>query len=50
MPYYHECPNCGQNLDPGEACDCEKENAPNEAATSLRAMETKSILTMCAIK
>lgn len=25
--YYHECPNCGAYLDPGERCDCE-ENAP----------------------
>lgn len=23
--YYHTCPNCGANLDPGERCDCEKE-------------------------
>ena len=22
---YHECPNCGSNLDPGERCDCAKE-------------------------
>lgn len=21
----YKCPNCGANLDPGEACDCEKE-------------------------
>lgn len=23
MNYYHTCPNCGANLDPGEHCDCE---------------------------
>ena len=23
--YYHTCPNCGANLDPGERCDCEEE-------------------------
>lgn len=22
MPYYHTCPLCGANLDPGERCDC----------------------------
>lgn len=21
--YYHTCPICGANLDPGERCDCE---------------------------
>lgn len=23
--YYHTCPNCGANLDPGEKCDCQNE-------------------------
>ena len=23
MSYYHVCPNCGANLDPGERCDCQ---------------------------
>ena len=23
-PYYHTCPCCGANLDPGEHCDYEK--------------------------
>lgn len=22
MPYYHVCPECGSNLDPGETCEC----------------------------
>ena len=22
VPYYHTCPDCGANLDPGERCDC----------------------------
>lgn len=22
MRYFHECPECGANLDPGEVCDC----------------------------
>lgn len=24
--YYHTCPYCGANLDPGESCDCQKES------------------------
>lgn len=23
--YYHTCPYCGANLDPGERCDCQDE-------------------------
>lgn len=32
--YYHTCPCCGANLDPGERCDCEEssENRKEEAA------------------
>lgn len=26
MPYYHTCPLCGANLDPGEKCDCTQNN------------------------
>ena len=25
MPYYRVCPYCGNNLDPGEKCDCQTE-------------------------
>lgn len=25
MPYYETCPECGSHLDPGEKCDCERE-------------------------
>lgn len=34
MRYYHTCPCCGANLDPGERCDCEDlaENQQKEAA------------------
>ena len=24
--YFHTCPKCGANLDPGERCDCEDES------------------------
>ena len=33
-PYYHTCPICGANLDPGERCDCEKEKEENERQTA----------------
>lgn len=23
--YYHACPYCGCNIDPGERCDCQRE-------------------------
>ncbi len=35
MSYYHTCPYCGSNLDPGETCDCQhKEEAPTGAANT----------------
>lgn len=27
MAFYKTCSRCGANLDPGEKCDCENENA-----------------------
>lgn len=30
MAYYNTCPICEANLDPGEKCDCTREN-PKEA-------------------
>ena len=37
--YYHTCPDCGANLDPGEKCDCQtvKNNITKEANTNVRA-------------
>lgn len=32
MPYYRTCPDCGCSLDPGEICDCGKEEAAPDAA------------------
>lgn len=31
MSYFHPCPICGANLDPGETCDCNKNTAHGEA-------------------
>jgi hypothetical protein len=25
MPYYRKCPYCGRNNDPGERCECKKD-------------------------
>ena len=30
MAYYHVCPDCGSNLDPGEICDCKSRGAEPE--------------------
>jgi len=30
MAYYHQCPRCNCNLDPGEKCDCRKEELKKE--------------------
>ena len=35
MSYFHTCPHCGANLDPGEVCDCrDKERAAQGAANT----------------
>lgn len=31
--YYHTCPYCGANLDPGENCDCKKESNTSSTVT-----------------
>ena len=54
MPtYYHECPDCGAHLDPGEICDCgraEKEPppelAPQRAAGGQRTTQRRRYYTM----
>lgn len=30
MSYYYECNTCGSRLDPGEQCDCRKEEERRE--------------------
>jgi len=32
--YYHTCPCCGANLDPGERCDCEDANESQKNETA----------------
>ena len=36
MAYYNTCPHCGCNLDPGERCDCSKEQNRKERNCSER--------------
>lgn len=45
MAYFHSCPRCGANLDPGEKCDCEKESKKIEEIYSkdLKTMSTGQI-------
>ena len=45
MPYYKTCDKCGNNLDPGEKCDCEMEEKKQEEyfAKILRADSTGQI-------
>jgi len=44
MPYYQTCRLCGANLDPGERCDCEKEEPAGVAAPTSPAAQEKSQL------
>ena len=43
--YYHTCPYCGANLDPGETCDCQTaaqtENPPTENVSTVDTSERK---------
>lgn len=36
MSYYRICPECGAALDPGERCDCEREQQRAEIAPNQR--------------
>ena len=35
--YYHTCPDCGCNLDPGEICDCKNESHPTAIEITMKA-------------
>ena len=43
--YYHTCPYCGANLDPGESCDCQTtaqtEDPPTENVSTVDTSERK---------
>ena len=47
MSYYRICPDCGDNLDPGERCDCRLEALRREAfdlLTQLTDEEVREVL------
>lgn len=37
--YYWTCPHCGANLDPGESCDCHKENPEQTEVDNYKAVQ-----------
>ena len=39
---YRQCPKCGASLDPGEKCDCEKENGLPDANQNSPKRDTES--------
>ena len=41
MPYYHECPDCGVFLDPGEICDCRRDKNAAPSADTLTTAKGK---------
>lgn len=43
--YYHTCPICGANLDPGERCDCEVPvSAPVAKQVSISSLQAAAFL------
>lgn len=44
MAYYRTCPNCGDNLDPGERCECQdkRKTAPGGDDTQSGTVEQES--------
>lgn len=45
MSYYHTCPYCGANLDPGERCDCRDEEKELPGATNTEQLQAEKTLT-----
>ena len=45
MPYYRECPICGDRLDPGETCACKREAAGAEEGSAVMLYNGKEVLT-----
>ena len=48
--YYNICQNCGAHLDPGEVCDCEKEQpeaGPYQCSTNRQTSTEKGIKKEC---
>ena len=46
MAYFHVCPRCGSNLDPGEICDCEvNQEEPNKRSERKEAQHGNYVAT-----
>ena len=45
VPYYRECPICGDRLDPGETCACKKEAVGAEKGGAVMLYNGKEVLT-----
>lgn len=45
--YYHTCKRCGASLDPGETCDCYKDDDNDCADDTCNADESQQITKMC---
>ncbi len=42
---YYTCPECGQNLDPGEKCDCQREgNKKSPSDKDAKGSKEKSLI------
>ncbi|NCC67561.1 MAG: hypothetical protein EOM14_05115 [Clostridia bacterium] len=42
MSYYYECTTCGSRLDPGERCDCHKEEERTDKDDEPHGEKTRS--------
>ena len=42
--YFRPCPYCRANLDPGEACDCGKQEGPGTEAPSPHGREDPAVI------
>ena len=49
MAYYRTCPNCGDNLDPGERCECQdkRKTTPSGNDTQSGKVEQESSKLNC---
>lgn len=43
MSYYNTCPDCGAHLDPGEACDCVKEDELQEFISLIKRLTPEEL-------
>ena len=44
MSYFKVCPHCGAHLDPGEVCDCQKEEKTAPSAANTESGKAEKVL------